>query len=323
MYNFDPEFNIKVFEEKRNIRKCGNTVGVLMLIIKLIALFVSFIIGTLSLVFVGDTETFQNLIKDDLVFSNITNIIINAFVMFAPFLLFAIYTSKGNSYNLSFSRPKTNNKDTAKYILFAMFLSYVAGLVRLIVSALFSFVIGKEPYVPELGASYSNATIAIIVEIICTGILTALIEEFAFRGVLLTYLRKFGDVPAIVVSSLVFAVLHGNFVQIPYVFVLSSGLAFITIKTGSIYPAIFVHFVNNSIATLYSWVPDATTIFSFVIMVASVLSTYTLIKQNKLSLPKTQNYVLSNSKRTEILITSPFLLVYLIYEVITSLNFIK
>lgn len=322
MYNLDPEFNARVFEEKSNLRKCGNTVGVLMVILKLVSLVISFVVGMFSFV-VGDAETFQNLISNDLIFSSIINIIINGFMMFLPLFLFAVYAMKGDSYNWCFTKPKTVKTDTVKYVFFALFLSYVAGLTRLIVSVIFSFAIGKEPYVPELGTSYGNATIALIIEICCACIFTALIEEFAFRGVLLTYLRKFGDIPAIVVSSLVFAVLHGNFIQLPYVFVLSIGLAFVTIKTGSIYPAILVHFINNLIATLYSWVPNATSIFSFVLMVISVLATYTLIKENKISLPKTQNFVLSNSKRTEILIVSPFLLVYIIYEVVMSLQFIK
>lgn len=322
MYRFDPEFDVRAFQEKTILRQNGNTVGVIMLIMKLVALFISILIGTISFV-VTDADTFKNLINDDLVFTSIINIIINSFVIFLPFLFFAIYTSKGNDYSSFFTKPKTTNKDTAKYTFFALFLSYVAGFVNLIVSKLFQLLIGKEPYSPELGTSYGNAAFAIIVEIVCTCILTALIEEFAFRGVLLTYLRKFGDVPAIVISSLVFAVLHGNFVQIPYVFVFSMGLAFVTIKTNSIYPAILVHFINNSIVTLYSWAPDITEIFSFILMAFSVVVSFALKKEKKLTLPKTQNFALSNSKRIEFLITSPFLLLYVIYEIVMSLEFLK
>ena len=75
-----------------------------------------------------------------------------------------------------------------------------------------------------------------------TAIVPAVFEEFAFRGVVLNKLRKFGDSYAIIMSAVLFGLMHGNLSQIPFAFILGLVIGFIAVKTNSIIPGILIHF---------------------------------------------------------------------------------
>lgn len=82
-------------------------------------------------------------------------------------------------------------------------------------------------------------------------VLPALAEEFAFRGVVMGSLRKYSDALALVISSAAFALMHGNFVQIPFTFCCGLAFGFIAIRTNSLLPAIIIHFFNNALSVTY------------------------------------------------------------------------
>ena len=76
-------------------------------------------------------------------------------------------------------------------------------------------------------------------------IIPAILEEIAIRGVLLQPLRRFGDGFAIVVSAVIFSLLHGNMVQIPYTVIAGIYFGYVMVATGSLWPSIILHFLNN------------------------------------------------------------------------------
>ena len=75
-------------------------------------------------------------------------------------------------------------------------------------------------------------------------------EEFVCRGVLLSYLRKYGDWFAILISAMLFGLMHANFYQGPYAFVMGVMFGYVTVKTGSIGCSILMHMLNNTISTV-------------------------------------------------------------------------
>ena len=88
--------------------------------------------------------------------------------------------------------------------------------------------------------------------------MTAVIEEVAFRGVLYGWLRtRIGPAAGIVVSSFIFSLFHlyivnpggllgiGATVQIMFGGIV---LAFLYEKSGSLWPGIYLHGVNNAVA---------------------------------------------------------------------------
>ena len=77
------------------------------------------------------------------------------------------------------------------------------------------------------------------------------LEELLHRGVVFGRLRRrMGMWPAVLVSALVFAMLHFNMVQFIYAFLLGIVFALFVEKTGHLYPAVVAHVVANGIAVI-------------------------------------------------------------------------
>ena len=70
-----------------------------------------------------------------------------------------------------------------------------------------------------------------IVSTFITAVTPAFAEEFLFRGVILGKLRKYGDGFALLISSLMFALMHCNIGQIPFAFIGGVVFGFVTIQT--------------------------------------------------------------------------------------------
>jgi len=84
---------------------------------------------------------------------------------------------------------------------------------------------------------------------ILIGATPAFCEELLFRGFVQTrLLRRFGVVIGVLVSSALFAVFHMDWVHIIAVFPLGVYLGTITWRSGSLFPAMLAHFINNAIS---------------------------------------------------------------------------
>ena len=83
-------------------------------------------------------------------------------------------------------------------------------------------------------------------------IMAPLVEELLFRGAIQGHLLRIGMKPlyAILVSSLVFGVVHGNPIQIPFAFSFGLILGWLYYRTGNLAISIIGHFINNSIACI-------------------------------------------------------------------------
>ncbi|MDA2808311.1 CPBP family intramembrane glutamic endopeptidase [Nocardiopsis suaedae] len=77
-------------------------------------------------------------------------------------------------------------------------------------------------------------------------VLTPIGEEFLFRGVVTNALLRYGPLVGVLGSSAVFALFHGfNFI-LPSAFIVGVVAAEVMRRSGSIWPAVAVHTVNNT-----------------------------------------------------------------------------
>jgi membrane protease YdiL (CAAX protease family) len=83
-----------------------------------------------------------------------------------------------------------------------------------------------------------------------TAVLGPVVEEALFRGIGFYLLAQFGQVAAIVVTAIAFALTHGILVGLPIFFIIGVGLGFIRSRTGSIYPPVLLHAGFNGIALI-------------------------------------------------------------------------
>lgn len=109
--------------------------------------------------------------------------------------------------------------------------------------------VGYSFQIPELPLPESNLLEQILcISYIC--VLGPVCEEILFRGVILQSLRKFGNMTAIIASSVMFAMFHMNPVQFMVPILVGLVLSYMTIQSKSIFPAILAHIANNTLRTL-------------------------------------------------------------------------
>lgn len=129
----------------------------------------------------------------------------------------------------------------------ALGVSLVGGFLSTVALTFFSSV-GLQP--PDLDFGYPSNVFALTLNLINGTLLPAVVEELVYRGIILGSLRKYGDGCAIFVSSLLFGLAHGNMAQLPHAFLIGLAIAYLVVKTNSIYTGIFIHFMNNLIVTV-------------------------------------------------------------------------
>jgi membrane protease YdiL (CAAX protease family) len=79
-------------------------------------------------------------------------------------------------------------------------------------------------------------------------------EEILFRGFMLRAYEKFGMWKSIVITALLFSILHLNIQNILAPFFLGLVLGFVVYKTNSIFAGILGHFINNAISVTLGYV---------------------------------------------------------------------
>lgn len=103
---------------------------------------------------------------------------------------------------------------------------------------------------PEMMAPQGYDDPSTVIMYMTTALSPAFAEEFLFRGVIYGNLRPFGKTQAILISSLLFALMHQNIGQFFYTFVGGVAMALMYELTGSIWCSVLFHLFNNELAVL-------------------------------------------------------------------------
>lgn len=107
--------------------------------------------------------------------------------------------------------------------------------------------IGVLADVPELMAIGKDPVCNILYFIILV-VAPAILEEFCFRGVICGRLARYNKTAAVLISSILFSLIHMNFDQIPFAFAAGLLLGYLYVRTGSIWGGVILHAVNNGFA---------------------------------------------------------------------------
>ncbi len=112
-----------------------------------------------------------------------------------------------------------------------------------------------------LGLESSNALDSILGDaplwqtFLFTAVVAPIGEEFIFRKLLVDRMRTYGELPAILVSGLLFGLFHGNLYQFFYAAMLGVLLAYIYVRSGKIWLSMLMHGAINLVGgVLTSWI---------------------------------------------------------------------
>lgn len=111
-------------------------------------------------------------------------------------------------------------------------------------------------FVDNYIAGVSNALIehhSLPVSLLLMAVLPAVIEESAYRGVILGNFREGSRLAAILIAGCLFGIMHMNFNQMAYAVVLGIVFGFVVEATGSIFSTMLAHFCINGISVVLSF----------------------------------------------------------------------
>ena len=108
---------------------------------------------------------------------------------------------------------------------------------------------------PDANEESPLAVYEIVLNFLVICLVPGFCEEFLFRGAILSNLLPFGRGNAILISSLLFGLMHRNGSQLFYAFVAGILLGLIYERTGSIWNCIILHTINNFFSTAEALIP--------------------------------------------------------------------
>ena len=145
-------------------------------------------------------------------------------------------------------RPLFNTKGfSASFLLMGTVIAIGMNLLAIMVASLtetaFEELFGLMLVAPD---DNPPSMIYMIVDCIYAVIIAPIIEEIVFRGFVLKNFSRYNVYTGIVLSGLFFGLMHGNFYQFIFTVPFGMALAYMTVKSNSILPAIFAHFLANA-----------------------------------------------------------------------------
>ena len=203
--------------------------------------------------------------------------------------------------------------------------SYATSMLQLVLETFGIGITMPEFTVPE-------TVPGIIIYFITMALAPAFIEEMVFRGVIMQSLRRFGDIFALVASSLIFGIFHLNLIQMPYAFIVGLCIGYFVMRTGSLWVGVIIHFINNTVSAamelIMPQISEETLIFinlvyNFVCVILAVIAVIALLLKYKdmFRFGKAPG-VLSPGRKSLYFMTSPVLIIAMIGAVIMTLQYI-
>ena len=168
--------------------------------------------------------------------------------LLSSYLPYFIKNNFGEQQNIQKEKLRISK---SKFILFAIIILFFNVMAYFFTSGIDNSFnsLGHTIFKGELKPKDVSQTVSLILYSI---IIAPIIEELIYRGFIQDRLKKYGDVFAIVVSSLLFGIIHGNIPQFITSFLLGLVLGYVYLVTNSVKTTIFLHMFNNAYVTLYN-----------------------------------------------------------------------
>lgn len=261
--------------ERYNIKKIFSRMGLLLLFLMGIMLGVTVFVEAIvefmlmkheGISFLESPEPFSTKVQNYMDKSSLNNaitVVANLITwILTAFLGCKLFKYKPKDFFGGFS-DTLNGKSMMVYLGVGLIIQTVAGLIM---DALY-YVSALDYLEPDYQASVKK----LLASFVGCCIIAPVMEEFVFRGVLLkagsVVSQRFG----IIVTALMFGLLHANLSQFLLAFPIGILLGYVTVKYNSIIPSILIHMVVNMRAESISIVgainPNAVGIYSILVNV--------------------------------------------------------
>lgn len=265
-------------EEKKEIRVISFTMGCAIMAY----LILQNALASLLIIF-----NLYDLYENNPVFSYSFYVFAVSFLsVLVPFGIMALINKKRYSYPPVPRTPIKPAKALA-WIGFGMGCCIISNFAVSYIITFINVLTGRELTQSEMAKP--DSVFSCVLLAISLAVMPGICEELSMRCFSLQLLRKYGKGFGVFAVSIVFGLLHGNVVQFIFAFLVGLVLGFVTVKTDSIVPAIFIHAFNNGMSVFQyiveyalgeSWANKSTVaVYVFWFVVAVISFVYLIVKR--------------------------------------------
>lgn len=242
---FAPPVNyIEKNNEKRQLKIMGNLFAMAVILFIALSFLFSLILGLLSIKFKS-----INVIFNDETATYAYEAIASILFILLPFALaYSILRKKQPVPQIPLGTVY-NRKAAVCLVAIFVPVSLLTTIGINIISNIFQTIMGVD-FTSGLEGQTIVGLPSFLMATLSMAVVPAITEEIAVRGIVMSSLRKYGDKFAIITSAMIFSLMHGNMVQIPYTLFAGIFFGYVAVKTGSIWPTIIMHFINNFYSVL-------------------------------------------------------------------------
>ena len=177
----------------------------------------------------------------------ITRIVVQLFAILLPVIVFT--RSKKINVKEFYRIKPISIKNAGLIALLGVCAQFIGIILKFFVK--FIFGIFKIPYSGSSGLfATPDSSFQIILMILALVLLPAIAEELLFRGLVLRSYEKWGTRSAIIISSLLFGLLHLDISSALATVFLGLLLSYIVVKTDSVVSGVILHLANNGTALI-------------------------------------------------------------------------
>ena len=293
---------------KKYVARQFASIGLLLIIYALFTLIIPLVLN------IYFQEAAQEIVEDKLMYYGIYLIIILFGTVIPFFLMRKLFKVTLRRFNQSIAASFIDLFVQAiVFFVVCIALTYISNL-------LFSYMGMEGKLISGIGLSYDDANLTYPLYVFMLIFVTPLLEEYAFRGVLLNVLSRYGKRFALVASSVIFALAHLNFAEMIPAFVMGIQLGKTELRYKSIQPTIVIHVLFNALIYALCVIPASITKYMAYGLAAIVfIAAYLIIsgRYERIRIKK-----LHKSKTTNILFyTSPTILIAMLLMILHSVLF--
>lgn len=248
--NFTPSYfpkDVILHSEKQAVKHTARLVAIPMLVLLILMSLWSFPYLWIMKLFGFSELDAIDLVSDPGVMQ-VIQVVISMTLFTLPFVITAYASGHRISAIIPFNAPQKGL--TLPFFLIGLGFCSFANIGTSIAGGIFE----------ALGFDYNvsfgedpGGIFGLLLSVLATAVVPALAEEFACRGVIHGFLSRFGEGFAVIVTSILFGAMHGNFQQIPFAFLVGLILGYVRVKTGSIWVCVLIHFANNFTSVALSY----------------------------------------------------------------------
>lgn len=222
-----------------------NTTGLILIIYCLFVLFLPLVIGELFEMYAVELE-WHGL--------NTVLLIKTALMIIGTVLPFALLKLSSRRKSRKQEKLPISSKQIVCQAVVFFTASSAAIFAMTAIAAYFGF---SGELVSGIGISINSEYLTDVVYVITFIFISPVLEEFAFRGALLSTLSKYGKYFALVSSSIIFALAHGSFLEFIPSFIMGLLLGKIALRYKTIKPTIMIHIIFNILLYVSFIIPES------------------------------------------------------------------